>query len=250
MEGESRKGAVTPPAAVFLSYASEDTEAAERIAMALRTAGIEVWFDKSALRGGETWDRSIREQINECVLFIPIISANAHARIEGYFRLEWKLAIDRSHRIAPDQAFLLPVVIDDTRQADKRIPDRFRELQWACLPGGHVSAVFTERVRQLLSSEAAPERAMGSSVSSGSATAQAASRPTALRWAPKPALWSVSSALALAVAYLVVDKLWVSKRLALTSASAVHETVPRTNSAAPAAAAFNPPPHSIACCHL
>lgn len=82
MEGESRKGAVTPTGAVFLSYASEDTEAAERIATALRTAGIEVCFDKSALRGGETWDRSIREQINECALFIPVVSANAHARIE------------------------------------------------------------------------------------------------------------------------------------------------------------------------
>jgi hypothetical protein len=47
-----------------------------------------------------------------------------------------KLAIDRSHRIAPDQTFLLPVVIDDTRQGDKRIPDRFGELQWARLPEG------------------------------------------------------------------------------------------------------------------
>jgi TIR domain len=33
--------------AVFLSYASEDTQAAERIATALRRAGIEVWFDKT-----------------------------------------------------------------------------------------------------------------------------------------------------------------------------------------------------------
>ena len=55
---------------------------------------------------------------------------------EGYFRLEWKLAVDRSHRMAPDQAFLLPVAIDDTSQADKRIPDRFRELHWTRLLGG------------------------------------------------------------------------------------------------------------------
>lgn len=37
--------------AVFLSYASEDAPAAPRIAEALRSAGIEVWFDQSALRG-------------------------------------------------------------------------------------------------------------------------------------------------------------------------------------------------------
>src|SRR6516162_3510088 len=105
-----------PSRAVFLSYASEDAPAAQRIADALRAAGIDVWFDKSELRGGDAWDRSIREQINECGLFVPVISGNAHARTEGYFRFEWKLAIDRSHRMAPDQAFLLPVVIDDTPQ--------------------------------------------------------------------------------------------------------------------------------------
>jgi hypothetical protein len=38
--------------AVFLSYASQDAEAAQKICEALRAAGIEVWFDKSELRGG------------------------------------------------------------------------------------------------------------------------------------------------------------------------------------------------------
>jgi hypothetical protein len=39
--------------AVFLSYASEDADAALRICSALRASGIEVWFDQSELRGGE-----------------------------------------------------------------------------------------------------------------------------------------------------------------------------------------------------
>ena len=141
--------------AVFLSYASEDVEAARRISDALRAAGIEVWFDESELRGGDAWDAAIRKQIKTCALFLPVISANAHARIEGYFRLEWKLAVDRSHLIAPDQAFLLPVVIDDTPQADERIPDRFRELQWSRLPGGETPTAFVERASRLLSGSSA-----------------------------------------------------------------------------------------------
>ena len=44
-----------PGKAVFLSYASEDAEAAFKICTALRTAGIEVWFDQSELRGGDAW---------------------------------------------------------------------------------------------------------------------------------------------------------------------------------------------------
>src|SRR6516225_9878066 len=151
-ESPNRVGAQT--GAVFLSYASEDVAAAERIASALRAVGIEVWIDKSELRGGDAWDQSIRKQIKTCALFIPIISRHAHDRIEGYFRLEWKLAVDRSHLIAPDQAFLLPVAIDDTPQSDERIPDRFRELQWTCLPDGETSQGFIERVRRLLLHEA------------------------------------------------------------------------------------------------
>jgi hypothetical protein len=66
--------------AVFLSYASQDAEAAKRICEALRSAGVEVWFDQSELVGGDSWDQSIRRQIGECTLFIPIISSNTQGR--------------------------------------------------------------------------------------------------------------------------------------------------------------------------
>jgi hypothetical protein len=61
---------------VFLSYASQDVEAARRICETLRAAGIEVWLDQSELRGGDAWDRKIRDQIRHCALFIPIISGH------------------------------------------------------------------------------------------------------------------------------------------------------------------------------
>src|SRR6516165_10205433 len=125
--------------AVFLSYASQDAEAAQRICDALRAAGIEVWFDQSELRGGDAWDAAIRKQIRACGLFIPIISANTDARTEGYFRLEWKLAVDRSHLMASDRYFLLPVVIDNLTESDARVPDRFRELQWMSALDGKAS---------------------------------------------------------------------------------------------------------------
>jgi hypothetical protein len=48
----------TSTRAVFLSYASHDAEAARRICDALRALGLDVWFDQSALRGGDAWDAS------------------------------------------------------------------------------------------------------------------------------------------------------------------------------------------------
>src|SRR5471032_2094738 len=144
MEG----GSSAPAGAVFLSYASQDAEAAQRICEALRSAGVEVWFDKSELRGGDAWDQSIRRQIKNCALFIPVISRNTDARAEGYFRLEWKLAVDRSHLIMSNKAFLLPVVVDDTGDDDENVPDRFREVQWTRLPAGETPPAFVERVQR------------------------------------------------------------------------------------------------------
>jgi TIR domain-containing protein len=52
----NRVGAQTG-GAVFLSYASQDTDAAQRICAALQAAGIEVWFDQSELRGSDSSGR-------------------------------------------------------------------------------------------------------------------------------------------------------------------------------------------------
>jgi hypothetical protein len=71
-----------PSDAVFLSYASQDQEAAQRICDALRVAGIEVWFDQSELRGGDAWNRQIRRQTHNCALFIPLISQHSQERLE------------------------------------------------------------------------------------------------------------------------------------------------------------------------
>jgi hypothetical protein len=114
-----------PSRAVFLSYASQDAESARRITEGLRQSGIEVWFDQSELRGGDAWDAKIREQIRDCALFVPLISAHTQRRTEGYFRLEWKLAVDRSHLMASERAFLLPVVIDPTPQPRRWCPSAF-----------------------------------------------------------------------------------------------------------------------------
>ncbi len=142
--------------AVFLSYASQDAEAAKRICEALRAAGVEVWFDQDALVGGDAWDGKIRGQINSCALFIPVISAATQERLEGYFRLEWKLAANRSHTMAEERTFLLPVVIDTTRDADGKVPSEFRSVQWTKLPGGEASAAFVSRVQKLLGGSTVP----------------------------------------------------------------------------------------------
>ncbi len=136
--------------AVFLSYAREDADAAKRIAEALRGFGVEVWFDMSELRGGDQWDQKIRGQIKACGLFIPVISATTQARDEAYFRLEWKLADDRSQLMAPGKAFIVPVAIDATSENGAAVPDSFSRAQWTRLPAGAPTPQFVEQVKRLL----------------------------------------------------------------------------------------------------
>jgi TolB-like protein/Flp pilus assembly protein TadD len=231
---------VTEPShALFLSYASQDAEAAQRICETLRTAGIEVWFDQSELRGGDAWDQSIRKQIKTCALFLPIISENTRARDEGYFRLEWKLAVDRCHLMATDKTFLLPVVIDDTREDDERVPERFRDVQWTRLPDGVTSAAFVERLQRLLS---------GESAFGPSTTAASAARVSTLQPAPKPQLgsWRSKAALLAAIALVIALGYFAVNRLVLSRRSAeVGTAAPPAVQSVPASA-FSPPPHSIA----
>jgi hypothetical protein len=145
--------------AVFLSYASQDAPAARRICDALRSAGIEVWFDQSELRGGDAWDQRIRQEVRECALFVPVISATTTARPEGYFRLEWSLAEQRSRMIARNKPFIVPVCLDHTAESSADVPESFQRAQWTRLPGGNTPAAFVEQVRRLLVPLPAPGRA-------------------------------------------------------------------------------------------
>jgi TolB-like protein/lipoprotein NlpI len=204
-----------PSHAVFLSYASQDADAAARICAALRAAGIEVWFDKSELRGGDAWDRSIRQQIHDCALFVAIISQHTHERLEGYFRREWRLAVERAGDMAENKSFLVPVAIDGTSEQDPSVPEKFRERQWTRLPGGETPPAFVERITRLLSPELSPTSAV-------SAPAPALRPPIRASRRSKPLLLAITGLMVVAAA----TYFGISKYRALS--------------------AFAPPPHSIA----
>lgn len=189
----------SPPAsasrAVFLSYAREDAAPARRIAEALRGFGVEVWFDQNELRGGDVWDQKIRRQIRECALFIPIVSTNTQVRAEGYYRREWKLAVERTHDMSENRTFIVPVLVDETKESAADVPEQFLKAHCTRLRGGEPTPQFVEQVKRLLQSPGSAE---------GGAR-PAASAPAAAPTAPAKShllLWT-AGLLAVAVAGLV-----------------------------------------------
>jgi TolB-like protein/Flp pilus assembly protein TadD len=222
---------VTEPShAVFLSYASQDAEAAQKICEALRAGGIEVFLDQSELRGGDAWDQKIRHEIHDCALFIPVISANTASRHEGYFRLEWDLADQRTHMIARNRVFVVPVCLDATPEAAADVPESFQRVQWTRLPGGATPAAFIERVRRLLSGEPSQGPTGTASAASRVPAAPSTQKPVQALWWSKATLLATITVLVVALGYFVANRLVLSKRGA--------EVAPAT--------AFSPPPHSIA----
>ncbi len=201
--GESNK-------AVFLSYTSQDAEAAKRICETLRRGGVEVWLDQSELRGGDAWDQQIRQQIRDCALFIPIISSNTAAREEGYFRLEWDLADQRSHQIARNRPFIIPVCLDATPNAGSDVPESFQRVQWTRLPGGETPAAFVERISRLLTP--VEQAAIAHAAPAGPVANKSSSLPVSQRRRSLALL--IALVLFLVGGYVVLDKMFLSKHAA------------------------------------
>ncbi|MBL8391882.1 MAG: toll/interleukin-1 receptor domain-containing protein [Candidatus Accumulibacter sp.] len=138
--------------AVFVSYASENRAAAERLADGLRAARLDVWFDKNALQVADDWAQSIQRGIGRCALFLPVISRESlsEANHRRYFWREWNAAHDLAKGMAQAEPFIVPVVVDDTRLDRSALPDTFRSKQGVTLPGGDVTPELAERLQAIV----------------------------------------------------------------------------------------------------
>jgi TolB-like protein len=149
MSSDATHAAPPPRHSVFMSYASADRACARALRDTLEQAGLDVWLDEEELGGGEAWDAKIRNQIRTCTYFMPVISATTETRREGYFRREWRLAVERTLDLADDVMFLVPVVIDDTRDVGARVPEKFFTVQWLRVPGGAATPALLELAGKL-----------------------------------------------------------------------------------------------------
>jgi len=62
---------------IFLSYASEQIEIARSIDLALKAEGHSTFFDRASLPAGEAYNRRIRDAVEDCDLFLFLLSPEA-----------------------------------------------------------------------------------------------------------------------------------------------------------------------------
>ena len=136
-----------PAGSIFLSYAHEDWPAADRLKTALEAEGLEVWLDTKELEPGDEWNPKIRRNIHRCSFFLPLISEATLRREEGYFRREWRWAIDRAQGMSETRRFIHPILIDATPELAEAIPEYFWTRQVLRIPGGDPTPDFVEQLK-------------------------------------------------------------------------------------------------------
>ncbi len=97
---------------VFIAYAQEDRSRARRLYRALRQAGMDPWMDCQKLLPGQNWPRAIEQTIEVSDFFVCCFSQQATTK-RGHFQSELAFALEVATRFPPEEAFLVPVRLDD-----------------------------------------------------------------------------------------------------------------------------------------
>jgi hypothetical protein len=126
------------PGAVYLSAARADRTAAERLATLLDEAGLDVWFDRNEVQDGPHYERRIHQHLQQCDLFLPLLSPETETQTDAFFRKEWQWALE-CDEATRDGKFVVPVWVGADR-APASTPPPFHRHSLQIAPGGQATA--------------------------------------------------------------------------------------------------------------
>ena len=84
---------------IFLSYSRRDSGYADYIARHIESWGLNAWYDRADIRGGEQWRSSIVNAINSCGAFVLLVSSNSI--VSANVRKELDLAEHKQKPVIP-----------------------------------------------------------------------------------------------------------------------------------------------------
>ena len=127
---------------VFISYASEDGDAAKRLQKDLKDAGLTPWLDKECLIAGQNWKISIKNAIKKSRYFIPLFSS-VSVKKRGYVQKEFKLALDVFDEFPESETFVIPCRLDDCE-----VPyDKLKDIEYV-----NLFPVWDDGIRRIIQS--------------------------------------------------------------------------------------------------
>jgi len=109
---------------VFISYAKEDSQIAEKIYKKLKEDNLKPWLDVHHLPVGVNWNMIIQETINKCQFFMLLLSKNSMNK-KGFIQKEIKIALEIVDLLPSTDIFILPIKLDDCE-----IPNSLSKYHW------------------------------------------------------------------------------------------------------------------------
>lgn len=125
---------------VFISYAREDWQYADRLYMDLRRAEIDAWIDTRSLLAGQNWKKEVPKVIKNSKFFIALISKNSLNK-RGFVQREIKHALEVLAEIPSNEIYFIPVRLDESEPYDEDLLN----LNWVDL-----FPSYTEGLRRIL----------------------------------------------------------------------------------------------------
>jgi chaperone required for assembly of F1-ATPase len=129
------------PADIFISYARSDANVVQNLYETLLGSKHHPWMDVNSIKGGENWLRAIYKAIDECQIFLAVLSNNSVSR-RGVIQKELKKALDKWDGMLPDDIYIIPVRIDDCP-----IPDLLKHIQVLEWDNGKGESKLLEAIR-------------------------------------------------------------------------------------------------------
>jgi hypothetical protein len=114
------------PIKLFLSYAHQDRDFAQRLSKALDTRGIATWMDVWRLKPGDNWVEKINEGLRDTDGIVVVLSKSATA--SRWIQAELSAYLARE--LSSDRQVVYPVLIEDVE-----IPISLRDRQFADFRG-------------------------------------------------------------------------------------------------------------------
>jgi hypothetical protein len=120
---------------VFISYVRENLSEVDRLCLALKSAGIQVWLDREQLRPGQRWQDGIRCAIREGAFFLACFSREYLTKERSYMNEELTFAIDELRQRPTNRSWFIPVILNGGDVPNRSIGggETLRELQWVNL---------------------------------------------------------------------------------------------------------------------
>lgn len=109
---------------IFISYATEDFQYAEKLYEFLSTAGYKPWMDKKNLLPGQNWDFFIQNALRKADFIILLLSSTSVNK-RGYVQKKFTKALNYCEEKLDSDVFIIPIKIDNCE-----IPEKLSKFQW------------------------------------------------------------------------------------------------------------------------